>query len=369
MQKSVIGYGSIFHKQDVSHFPDIPSSSFLGEHTLFYAGRYAIKYIIHCITQERTIATIWLPRYYCPHVKNWLEQEAITVKYYDIDPFNPDAQVDWSPFSTLDLVLVNNYWGIKKNNIPEGNRPLLLEDHSHGWATKGCIESKADFCIASLRKTLPIPLAGIAWKPKNGSCNIPLLPLESINGTGSNPMTSAWNLIDAAMEKKSACLNPAAKVEFLIEYSQGELLLRNTQEIFSPQKAHEALIRKYLLKDFNAHKARNLFLIEKNIKPSNLFKVVTSNQGVPFGLLLAFKEAATLASFKKFMISKSIYPAELWPNNHIAQAYKFLLNIHIDYRYNENDMNYLANTINEWCAEKSGSNISRGALLKDELPK
>ncbi|WP_047245791.1 hypothetical protein [Maribacter thermophilus] len=348
MQKNIIGYGSIFHKEDATQFTKELDGSFMGEHQLFYAGRYAIKHIIHGIAKHKEITNIWLPNYYCPFVKNWLEQEFNNIKYYDVDPFKADTNMEWSSFSSSDVVLANNYWGIKQYTIPQGKRPTIIEDHSHGWLSKGCVESKADFCIASLRKTIPIPLGGIAWKPKDSSCSIPMPLLENKELNAENPMVMAWNYMDKAMTQKAVCEHQNQKEEFLSVYGEGEMLLRNTQAIYPLQKQHEAIIRTFLFKDYNAYKKRHLALIEKKLTPSNMFKVVSAKNNVPFGLLIAFKDRAVLCSFKKHLISNDIYPAELWPQNQIAQEYKYLLNIHVDYRYNKEDMSHFAEIINKW---------------------
>lgn len=354
MKKSILGYGSIFHKEDTLHIANNSNTSFLGEHELFYAGRYAIKYVIFCILEHRTIEHIWLPNYYCPYVKNWLEQEFSTIKYYDVDPFDANSQVNWSSFSASDLVIINNYWGLKETSIPKSERPLVIEDHSHGWLSKGCVESTADFCISSLRKTLPIPLGGIAWKPINGACDIPLKSLKKTSITKeTNPMIESWDLINKAMTIKASCINKEEKIAFLLAYSQGETLLRNTQEIVTLLLEHENIIREHLFKDFNSYKRNNLLVIKKILEPSKMFKVVSGGEDFPFGLLLAFKDWEMLSNFKQFLITKNIYPAELWPQNRIVQEYKFLLNIHIDFRYNEEDLKFMSKIINQWTMQQS----------------
>ncbi len=360
MQKSVIGYGSIFHKEDTTHIKNISNTGFIGEHELFYAGRYAIKHVIFCILEHKDIDHIWLPNYYCPYVKNWLEQEFSTIKYYDIDPFDATDAIEWSLFSPNDLVIANNFWGVKENKIPKGERPIVIEDHSHGWLSKGCIESNADFCIASLRKTLPIPLGGIAWKPLMGSCDIPLKSLKNrIIDTKINPMLKSWDLIENAMETKATCANEKEKIDFLLGYSQGETLLRNTQEIVPLSAKHEAMIREGLFKDFNAYKRANLTFILKTLASSQTFKVITSDKNISFGLLLAFKEWELFTNFKQFLITNMIYPAELWPQNRIGQEFKFLLNIHVDFRYNEEDLEYMSETINQWTLQQSYINVEQ----------
>ena len=354
MKKSLIGYGSIFHKDETAHITNISNTTFLGSHELFYAGRYAIKYVILCILEHTKIDTIWLPNYYCPYVKNWLEQEFSTIKYYNIDPFDADATIDWTLFSSSELVIANNYWGFKENKLPTGTRPLVIEDHSHGWLSEGCIESKADFCIASLRKTLPIPLGGIAWKPTKGTCDIPLKPLKQNNiEDPTNPMFKSWELIERAMKTKAECKNEEDKMAFLLAYSKGETLLRNTQEIVPLAEKHEGVIRENIFKDFNSYKRENLPLILKTLQPSKMFKIITSCKNFPFGLLLVFKDWEMLSNFKQFLIANMVYPAELWPQNRITQEYKFLLNIHIDYRYNAENLAYISTIINQWTLQQS----------------
>ncbi|WP_116772105.1 hypothetical protein [Maribacter litoralis] len=358
MQKNVIGYGSIFHQEDTSHIKNILNPNFIGDYELFYAGRYAIKHVIYSIFEHKSINQIWLPNYYCPYVKNWLEQEFDAIKYYDNDPFDFKDQIDWSLFSTKDLVIANNYWGIKETNIPKGERPIVIEDHSHGWLTKGCIESPADFCIASLRKTIPVPLGGIAWKPLKGNCDIPLKPIKKKRiDSETNPMLKSWDLITNAMNVKANCTNEEEKIAFLLSYSQGETLLRNTLEIVPLLPQHKNVIREELFKDFNSFKRINLTDILKTLEPSKTFKVITSNEKTPFGLLIAFKDWELLTNFKQFLITNMIYPAELWPQNRIAQEYKFLLNIHLDFRYNDKDMEYVAKTINQWTLQQAYINI------------
>ena len=360
MQKNVIGYGSIFHEEDTGHIKNISNSNFIGDYELFYAGRYAIKHVIYCIFEHKNINQIWLPNYYCPYVKNWLEQEFNTIKYYDIDPFDSKDQIDWSLFSTNDLVIANNYWGVKENNIPKGERPIVIEDHSHGWLTKGCIESHADFCIASLRKSIPIPLGGIAWKPLKSNCDIPLKPITNKNiDSDTNPMLKSWDLINYAMKVKATCTNEAEKIAFLLSYSQGETLLRNTQEIVPLLTEHKTVIREGLFKDFNSFKKNNLTYILKALEPSQTFKVIIGYEKSPFGLLLAFKDWELLTNFKQFLITNMIYPAELWPQNRIAQEFKFLLNIHLDFRYNEKDLDYMSEIINQWTLQQSYINIEQ----------
>lgn len=348
MNKTIIGYGSFFHKTDIDQISET-DHSFLGEHHLFYAGRYAIRFIFETVLKEREIKTIWLPKYYCPFVKDWLEHTFSQIAYYDIDPFNPEDKVNFLEFETTDMVLVNNFWGLKSNTMPKGNRPVIIEDHSHGWLTDGCIESEADFCIASLRKTLPVPLGGIAWKPKKSKSTIafPSLQKNSIKDMVKS-MTTSWEAMSLAMEQKDNCECEEDKNLFLATYNQGENILRDIQEIIPLHKEHEKVIRNALFRDFNYYKSKNGAYVKTKIRPNDNFKVLDAKNKVPFGLLLIFKNSESMIHLKQFLVSNAIYPAELWPRNSIKYTYQFLLNIHIDFRYDNQDLDYIAEVINNY---------------------
>ena len=61
-------------------------------------------------------------------------------------------------------------------------------------------------------------------------------------------------------------------------------------------------------------------------------------------VLMAFNE------LKTYLIQHHIYPSELWPDN---SEDKFLLNIHIDFRYTKTDMEHIAQTLNNWTKSKT----------------
>jgi hypothetical protein len=346
MDTNIIGYGSFFHTAQLQHLRDT-DASFLGEHQLFYAGRYAMKYIFDAVLSATEIKTIWIPQYYCPFVKTWLEKAFDMIQYYDIDPFDPNATINWSQFTTKDLVLANNFWGVKSHSLPKGERPVIIEDHSHGWLSPGCVESTADFCIASLRKTVPVPLGGIAWKPKNSQSAIPMPNLPTIDPYPV-AMTKAWGAMTEAMDKKAVCAHEKDKSAFLSMYSEGESFLRDTQDIVPMQPAHEKVLRGLLFKDFNGFKAKNLRYILPKLKEHPSFALLPSNKKVPFGLLLLFKDREILTDLKQFLVSKAIYPAELWPQNNIDQEYNYLLNIHMDFRYGNKELDTMAAILNAY---------------------
>ncbi|SHK59224.1 hypothetical protein SAMN04488007_3321 [Maribacter aquivivus] len=349
MQKEIIGYGSFIEGTYGRKLPQVSTPNF-GETILFYAGRYALKYLIKRIQAATPIGTIWMPQYYCPFVKEWMNHEFESIKYYYVDPFDPESKIDWTQFkSTKDLVMVNNYWGLKNTDIPEGDRPIIIEDHSHGWLSEGSLNSKADFCFASLRKTLPIPMGGIAWKPKASKSDISLNNSDIFDSySGENPMNEAWDTIIGSMELKATCTKNGQKERYLEQYMNGELMVRSIYEVYKVSAAHAAFINQYIHTDFNSFKKKNVDYTYPKLKKSDTFKIVRHETKAPFGLLLAFKSLDTLNELKKHLVTNQIYPALLWPTNDLTTEYTYLLNIHMDYRFDTTDLNYIITTINNW---------------------
>ena len=75
-----------------------------------------------------------------------------------------------------------------------------------------------------------------------------------------------------------------------------------------------------------------------------LFKVIQNEDKITFGLLLLFKNYEVFENLKSYLIQNSIYPSQLWPGNKLASEWKFLLNIHVDFRYGTNEINYIRTT-------------------------
>ena len=104
---------------------------------------------------------LWMPEYFCYDVIESLKEAGLELVFYtDYPDYHDDSKAIEAiqrkgHFRPTDAILRVNYFGtrsyrdVEKLNIP------VVEDHTHdligGWA----INSHADWCIASLRKSLP----------------------------------------------------------------------------------------------------------------------------------------------------------------------------------------------------------------------
>ena len=340
------GYGSFFSYVDpkLSYLATSENSFHPENNKLFYTGRHAIKYVIETIKLDLEINTFWLPEYYCQHVAHWLKSNYNNIKTYKVDPADPDFIIDGNRFiQPNDVVLVNNFWGISKCNFSCNTKSIIIEDHSHGWLSTSCINSKADFCVASLRKSVPAPLGGMAWKP-NGEA------LKKLDLEASDIFTNIWNTTALAMRKKHTFEkedngSDDLKNEFLALINDAENKMHHNYDLVELSKANKDTLTDYLKVNYLQLKTDNYQKLMLLLKDNKNFKVL-NNMETPFGLTVHFDEITFMNNFKNHLVSNNIYPSLLWPNNPVE--YGFFLNIHIDYRYNENNMTYISQIINQF---------------------
>ncbi len=343
MDNKTGGIGSFFHQVESDDIKDFNLDKYITNYKLFYTGRHAIKFIIDEISLTKNISKIWLPKYYCQHVTSWLKECYSNIHLYEIDPFSSAENLDLNSFSNpTDIVILNNFWGIYKYDIPiSKTKAIFIEDHSHGWQSTNCLNSTADYCVASLRKTLPIPLGGILWQPKNNT-NYKSSLIED------NDFYKNWDRIKLAMRLKSDFIEHKvnSKDMYLQLINQSEQYLHKQYSPIKLTKENEAVMLLFLNKDYKTYKENNLQILLNNLNKNKKFKVLNSKIDCTFGLQLLFKDRKEFDKIKKILISNHIYPSELWPNNKERNGWSYLLNIHIDFRYNQEHMQHIITTIN-----------------------
>ncbi|MDO5971149.1 hypothetical protein Q4Q35_15175 [Flavivirga aquimarina] len=341
------GYGSFF--SNVNYESEVFSNSKNSfkpvNRKLFYSGRHAIKYIIETIKLNTKINTFWIPEYYCQHVTSWLRKNYKNIETYRVNPLDKSHIIKPDNFvSENDVVLINNFWGISHCFLETSKKNVfIIEDHSHGWLSKSCVDSNADFCFASLRKSVPVPLAGIAWIP-NGE------KLPEIDLKPSAFFSEIWNNIILGMKKKqefeeSISINENLKNDFLQLVYNAENMMHSNYDLVKIDRKHEKLIELYLNNDYLSFKERNFEIMVDLLKDNSVFELV-DRKSTPFGLTLHFKSFDKLNHFKNYLISKDIYPSLLWPEN--KSGYGYFINIHIDYRYTDEDIKFITGIINNY---------------------
>ncbi|MEP1488278.1 MAG: hypothetical protein ABJK28_07600 [Algibacter sp.] len=338
------GIGSSFHKVDEI---DLNLVKLNFEYEIFYSGRQAFKYILDEIHQNNSIEKIWMPKYYCQNSMNdWIKNSYDNIFFYQTKPFEFDKPLLIDTFATKnDVVLINNYWGLCDPIEKKKDSAIIIEDHSHGWLSHNCLHSKADYCFASLRKSLPIPLGGIYWKPNEE------LIIDTTDFKEDDSYYNAWDIGYKAMQDKKLYKGyneTLDKQSYLDGVNTVELFLDQHHQIVKVRKEDEAFIKKFVNYNILEKKRDNLKHLYKTLIDVNFMKIVKRKKHTAFGLMLLFKREEQCNALRKHLIKNEIYPSLLWPNNTLSSEWEFSINIHVDFRYTIDDMNYIKNNINNW---------------------
>lgn len=339
------GIGSFFNETNPSNLKELDSLSFLGDHKLFYTGRHAVRHIIDHILNKQHVRYIWVPAYYCHHVIRWLQDVYPNIKLYEVSPFTEDSNPDLSEVGPEDIVIINNFFGITNMDYPRHHEEtIFIEDHSHGWLSNQCMNSNADYCFTSLRKSLPTPLGGIFWVPKASRKTF----FEDI-GSIDKSIYEKWGQAGEAMNLKKKFMEAEISDKAYLEvYREAEDFLDHQYDFVKMTQEHLGTLKAFYTKDYAYYKKQNLKAVIGKLHQSEVFKVLDFKDKFTFGLDLIFKDREDFMALRSHLVSHQIYPSELWPGNTIETGYKYLLNIHIDFRYDHKDMDYIAHTINEW---------------------
>lgn len=341
-------YGSDFHScahdfLDATNFLDV-----MGCTRMYSCGRHAIDAIV----KHRGWKRIWMPAYFCYEVMEHLRNH-FEVVLYDDSPLNTkdDEVVCKLPYKEGDVLLRTDYFGFRKYRTNEGIGVPVIEDHTHGIITDWALRSNADYCIASLRKSLPVAAGGILWSPKG------LLLPDSIKAS-EDCEAMAKTRYDAMKMKAEYLKNPTAdaatKDAFREKYLESEDKIA-ILALSGIDHESEAIIKALNIKMWTDLKTDNWYLCKELL--DKRFKVIepeSSKTTQPFSLVILMDSVEEREKLRKYMIQHQIYPAILWhiPENcEFTEAKSFsekMLSVHCDIRYGRTDITTMCEIINRF---------------------
>jgi hypothetical protein len=353
-------YGSEFH------FPDFDSgvvNVFPGREKLnFYgSGRDALKALIYHALDNKLFNCIYLPDYFCSDVVEAVESTGIDFKIYKDFPGCEETEPFSIDFSPGDAILIVNFFGLKpqKNRSFNGFKPTIIEDHTHDPFSNWAFNSVADYCIASLRKNLPVPDGGILWSPQQKK--LPLTP------DASNELNNASLLKFSGMLLKRLYLKEKLEVKPLFRqmFSEGEAG-------FSAGKVSGITAwSKYILENISIEKWRvkrkeNFNIISDLLISEHLEILRPQNEDcVPSGVVVLFKNNEQRDFVRTKLVEEKIYTSVLWPlkesilhliSSESKELSERLLSIHADVRYSQVELKHAAYRLIFWLNQINKSN-------------
>lgn len=338
-------YGSDFHRCDHDFRGESNFCDVFGCTRWYACGRHAIDAIIRQEGWKR----IWMPAYFCYEVIGHIKETGIEVMLYDDSPMrsNDDEVVRNLPYEEGDVLLRMNYFGMRKKRTNKGIVVPVIEDHTHGLITDWALNSDADWCVASLRKSLPLAAGGMLWSPKGKQ-----LP-DAICATEECKQMA--DIRYEAMTMKAEYLRYGGNKEaFREKYLDSEERIDNLA--LSGIDAESMEITRALnvklwtdLKSDNWHIAKEL--LDKRF--ALLGREMEDHQQ-PFSLVILMESAEERERLRKYMIQHLIYPAILWrmpDDSEFGEAKEFsdrMLSVHCDIRYSRKDIIEMCNLINNF---------------------
>ncbi|WP_287620957.1 hypothetical protein [Parabacteroides sp.] len=338
-------YGSDFHVCGMDY--RIPSNLFnnIGNFRFYACGRHAIDAIILQEGWKR----IWIPAYFCYEVINHIKQLGIEIIFYDDNPLceDDDILVRNLPYRERDVLLRMNYFGLRNRRSNKCISVPVIEDHSHDLFSNWSLNSDADWCIASVRKSLPVAAGGILWSPLGKR-----LP-DQIESTGLCERMASIRY-DAMRIKSDYLKMDGDKTAFREKYIQSERMLAQLPLSGMDKESFASLLtidlKQWIYRRFENWNAAIDMLNRRFV----ILKSLDIEYWQPFSLVFLCESFEERMALRQYLIKNCIYPAILWEildNSHFMNALDFsrrMLSIPCDARYNQEQIKKMCSIINSF---------------------
>lgn len=323
----MLEFGSDFHL--CPHPLGTSLAQKLGDANYYMDGRQALLDLL----QGQRWRRIWMPSYYC---YEFLASVAghIPIAFYECDPASaPDGAMSHIPFEQGDVLLRVNYFGLYGFHSSSHIPVEVIEDHSHDLIGEWALNSDAHWCIASLRKSLPIADGGVLWSPRH--CTLPQKPVYTRAG-----VEFARKRYEAmGLKRDYLAGKPGDKQVFRNLYMETEERF-DLLPISSISDKSRNILSTLDIGKWYEHKQRNWQLIVDHLGPSGDYRILRpEREGChPFSVIMVCRSEEVRSIIRGQLISEQIYPAILWsiPNDDFPRSRDFgnkILSLHCDGRY------------------------------------
>lgn len=342
----MVEFGSDFHLCESCFRSESPFFTNISDDVRYYAnGRLAIAELI----AHEGWTRIWIPAYFCYEVIEHIKSTGIQIEFYDDYPLvnNDEDIIRGLPFEQGDSLLRINYFGLRSIRSNSGIPVPIIEDHTHALSSDWALNSNADWCIASIRKTLPTPAGGVLWSPKHNK-----LPEQLKTSVECEKMSE---IRYDAMKKKSRYLESGGdKGEFRQKYIQSEQMMDSL--VRSGMDNHSFIISSGLdVYRWADQKSKNWKDAVSMLHPdSTILKPSQTQYLTPYSIVIYCDSVKERSVLRQHLIDNNVYPAILWqmPDDcEFQSALDFsqrMLSVHCDARYDHNDIVQLCRIINSY---------------------
>jgi hypothetical protein len=317
--------------------------------TLWGSGRDAMRALLAWGRERRGWRRVHCPSFYCQDVVRALASELDLVIYPET-PLQPASTLP-SP-GPGEVLLVVNVYGLRRrpDRVPGG---VVIEDHTHDPWSDWAFSSRADYAVASLRKTLPVPDGGALWSPR--ALELP----EERPATASHAGACLARL--SAMVLKAHYLqgDGVAKETYRALAVGGERVIGTGCAVSGVSDLTRARLPSLPTTSWRQARIANRAVLRTALGAPAGVTVLDS----PFAMTLIFegrRAAERRDRMRAALAAERVYTAVLWPlapaavagipAAHVDLADR-VLTVHCDFRYATEDMLRVADRIRLLCRE------------------
>lgn len=334
--------GSEFHLR-VAHAGDARPPPWEGQGLLVGCGRDALRLLLEHGQRERGWRRLWVPSYFCPEVVAAARETGLAVSAYGCLPLGlpPPAACDPPRAGPGDVVLQVNYFGLEARGVAAGALELAgaerIEDHTHDPCSPWARRSRADFCLASLRKTLPLPDGGALWSPA-GHALPAAPPLRARHRAAAARKLVAMALKARYLEGRAV---PKAVFRRLAAQAESALGVGPASAISAEARA---LLGGFPVERWRARRRDNHRLVTAalaDVPGLRVAQPADGERGCPSSAMLVFASGALRDAVRAALLEAGVYPAILWPAQQGAVERALsarLLSLPCDMRYGARDV-------------------------------
>lgn len=317
----------------------------------FDSGRSAIKHIVKHFLNNMTII---LPEFICESVTECFVN--YNILFYRL---KEDFTIDIDDLrkkigGRSSVIFIMHYFGkVQPTSIlrqvrllADDSESLIIEDTTHSvFSRKRTI---GDYLVCSIRKWLPLPGGGVLYYNQNRlGVDFPNYS-KSIN----NNRTYGMILKDMFLKKGFDCNREYRRI-----FRDSEEMLDKQEDIYEISDLARFIGSCTSIEVIKEKRKHNYDRLTKKLETIGVTAAVSLEKSeVPLTCVLRVPERAR---FKDYLMEKNIYCAVHWPFDRIEEEQrpfaiknaKELISLPIDQRYDDDHIDYLFKTIEEYGGE------------------
>ena len=320
----------------------------------FGSGRDALRALLLHGMQERGWRRLWIPSYFCQEVVKSMASTGIEMTLYHDSMAELFLLLSEADFEPGDALFVVNFFGMR-DALAYGTVPDdvdIVEDHTHDPWSDWAWNSQASFCVASLRKTLPIPEGGVLWSPK-GELGPRPTPAHAVR------QKAARDKFTAMVLKKLYLEGHAVDKDVYRQLARDGERNIASDDIAGMTDATRVLLGIFPTMRWRKTRRDNHAFFSAKLLSDDACRLLptTSEACCPFSAILLFDGGVRRDGVRQKLIERRIYPVAYWPldepvfpegttEESIDLSHR-ALSIHCDMRYRQADMELVAGEIND----------------------